>query len=180
MAKIGSTDLALVTARVGCCRLGASRLGFTPYDVKGPGATYPCEYMWREVKPPTTQWTLVTEGDVCGKRPVALFTMTGVSVVAPIPIPVVSVVNGTVTYDDPGGPQIWAGINVSMTVGGVPWPGGDATTDGAGLYVFANVPAGNIAVSVSGNPPPGPRLGSNNGVTVPPATLTLDMYCVGP
>lgn len=45
----------------------------------GPGATYPCEYMWREVKPPTTQWTLLTEGPVCGKRPVALFTMVGLS-----------------------------------------------------------------------------------------------------
>ena len=74
---IDSTDLALVTARVGCCRLGASRLGFTPYDVKGPGSPYPCEYIWREVQPPTTQWTLLTEGVVCGKRPVADFTYSG-------------------------------------------------------------------------------------------------------
>ena len=76
---IDSTDLALVTARVKCCRLGAARLGFTPYDVKGPGSPYPCEYIWREVQPPTTQWTLLTEGVVCGKRPVASFSMVAVS-----------------------------------------------------------------------------------------------------
>lgn len=74
---IDSTDLALVTARVHCCRLGAARLGFTPYDVKGPGSAYPCEYIWREVQPPTTQWTLLTEGVVCGKRPIAGFSMVG-------------------------------------------------------------------------------------------------------
>lgn len=82
MAKLASTDLALVTARLGCLRLGASRLGFYPYDVKGPGATYPCEYMWREVKPPTTQWTLVHEGVMCGKRPVAAFSMVGTTLLA--------------------------------------------------------------------------------------------------
>lgn len=178
MAKIGSTDLALVTARVKCCRLGAARLGFTPYDVKGPGQTYPCEYMWREVKPPTTQWTLQTEGVVCGKRPVAAFTMTGVSDPPDPPTPT-STVTGTVTYDDPGGPTIWVGINVEMTVDGVPWPAGDAITDLFGVYTFTGVPAGDVAVTVWGVPPPGARSGANNGTTVPPATLTLDMYCVG-
>jgi PKD repeat protein len=74
VAKLASTDLALVTARLGCLRLGASRLGFYPFDVNGPGTAYPCEYMWREVKPPTTQWSLVYEGIVCGKRPVAAFS----------------------------------------------------------------------------------------------------------
>lgn len=176
MAKIGSTDLALVTARVGCCRLGASRLGFTPWDVNGPGATYPCEYMWREVKPPTTQWTLQTEGVVCGKRPVAAFTMTGVSD-PPIPS---STVNGTVTYDAPGGPFAWAGINVVMLVDGIPWPGGDAITDALGYYEFLLVPAGAIDVSVSGiAPETGQRDDTNSGVTVPPATLTLDLFGIG-
>jgi len=163
-----STDLALVTARVGCCRLGASRLGFTPYDVKGPGSPYPCEYVWREVKPPTTQWTLLTEGVVCGKRPTALFTMTALAAV-----------QGTVTYDAPGGPFAWAGISVAMTVDGVPWPSGGAITDGDGFYRFLSVPAGNVVVTVTGNPGVGQRDGTNNGATVLRATLTLDIYAIG-
>ena len=77
--SLQSTDLALVTARVGLCRIGASRLGFAPYDVRGAGSAYPGEYVWRELKPPATQWTLATEGVVCGQRPTALFTMSGVS-----------------------------------------------------------------------------------------------------
>jgi len=56
---------------------------------------------------------------------------------------------------------------VSMTVDAVPWPGGVATTNGAGLYQFLLVPAGAIDVSCA--------LGSNSGVTIPPATLVLNI-----
>lgn len=177
---LAENDLAILTARFGCARFGASRFGFIPCpeDVHGPGAEEPGEYIWKEVKPPTTAWQLITEDCVCGQAPVALFTMSGVSDPPPPPTPT-STVNGTVTYDDPGGPTIWVGINVAMTVDGVPWPAGDAITDGFGVYTFTGVPAGDVAVTVWGIPPPGARSGANNGTTVPPATLTLDMYCVG-
>jgi PKD repeat protein len=69
MPPISGTDLALTTARVGVARVGAFRVGFIPDFVKPTG-----EYGWDEVKPPTTQWTLITEDCVCGKRPVAAFT----------------------------------------------------------------------------------------------------------
>lgn len=76
MAKIGGTDLALLSARLGVYRLGAGRLGFFPWDVKGASNDEPGEYIWDEVKPPTTQWELQPgcEGWACGFRPVAAFT----------------------------------------------------------------------------------------------------------
>lgn len=117
---IDSTDLALVTARVGCCRLGASRLGFTPYDVKGPGSAYPCEYIWREVQPPTTQWTLVTEGVVCGKRPVADFTYSG-----------------EVTPGDPPVAEFSAVAEASGIIGSGVGSFTDESTDGTPPYTYS-------------------------------------------
>ena len=178
---LAENDLAILTARFGCARFGASRFGFIPCpeDVHGTGAEEPGEYIWKEVKPPTTAWQLITEDCVCGQAPVALFTMSGISD-PPIPPTPTSTVNGTVTYDAPGGPFAWDGINVVMTVDGVPWPGGDAITDALGYYEFLLVPAGVVNVSVSGEPPAvGTRSGSNSDTTVPPATLTLDIYAVG-
>jgi len=60
-------DLALLTARFGCFRFGASRFGFVPCpeDVEGLGAEEPGEYIWKEEFPPETAWTLVTEDCVC-------------------------------------------------------------------------------------------------------------------
>ena len=72
--SIGSTDIAILSARADCARFGASRWGFYPEDVEGSGGTEPGEYIWKEYFPPTTQWTLLTEGRVCGERPVASFT----------------------------------------------------------------------------------------------------------
>ena len=112
---IDSTDLALVTARVHCCRLGAARLGFTPYDVKGPGSPYPCEYIWREIQPPTTQWTLITEGTVCGKRPVANFTYSGE--VTPGDPPVADFSGETIAG---GGVGEGVGSFTDLTAGGTP------------------------------------------------------------
>jgi hypothetical protein len=78
MGKIAGTDLALTTARVGRARVGSFRLGFIPFAVTGPGSPEPGEYIWDEIKPPTTQWTLVGAEDcVCGLRPTAGFGMTG-------------------------------------------------------------------------------------------------------
>lgn len=71
---ISGTDLALTTCRLGAARVGAFRLGFAPCFVKGVGAVEPGEYGWDEIQPPTTQWTLLNEDCVCGKRPVASFT----------------------------------------------------------------------------------------------------------
>lgn len=169
------TDIAILSARLDTARLGASRLGFYPDDVEGAGTSEPGEYIWKEMFPPTTQWTLQTEGDICGHRPVGAFSMVGTSP----PPPDTSTVSGTVTYDAVGGPFAWVGINVTMTVDGVPWPGGDAVTDGSGYYEFLTVPAGAIHVSVTGDPGPGQRDGFNDGVTVPPADLTLDIYAIG-
>ena len=61
------SDLALLTARFGAGRFGASRFGFIPCpeDVEGVGNDEPGEYIWREVKPPTTEWTIVGEDCVC-------------------------------------------------------------------------------------------------------------------
>lgn len=80
------TDLAILTSRLGCARLGASRLGFCPDDVEGPGATEPGEYIWKEQKPPTTTWVLQTDSSVCGYRPRASFT--------DVPDPSITVVTG--------------------------------------------------------------------------------------
>lgn len=79
---LAENDLAILTARFGCARFGASRFGFIPCpeDVHGTGAVEPGEYIWKEVKPPTTAWQLITEDCVCGQAPVAGFSMTGVSV----------------------------------------------------------------------------------------------------
>jgi len=73
---LAENDLALLTARFGCARFGASRFGFIPCpeDVHGAGFDEPGEYIWKEVKPPTTSWTLQTEDCVCGQRPVAAFS----------------------------------------------------------------------------------------------------------
>jgi hypothetical protein len=87
-----------------------------------------------------------------------------------------SIVTGTVTADDHG---TWVGASVSMTVDGVAWSGGAATTDGSGVYYFAGVPDGSIVVSVSGDPGPGLRIGSNSGTTSAPGTLTLDINGTG-
>ena len=60
-------DLALLSARFGVARFGASRFGFIPCpeDVEGASNDEPGEYIWREVQPPTTEWTLVGEDCVC-------------------------------------------------------------------------------------------------------------------
>jgi len=178
MAAISGTDLALTTARVGAARVGSFRVGFIPCATTGPGSPWFGEYIWDELKPPTTQWTLQSQDCVCGQQPDAAFTMTGVS--QPPVVVDTSTVNGTVTYDAPGGPFAWPAINVVMLVDGVPWPGGDAITDALGYYEFLLVPAGAIDVSVSGIAPAvGQRDDTNSGVTVPPATLTLDLYAIG-
>lgn len=75
---ISGTDLALTSSRVDCARVGAARVGFIPNFVDPEGV-----YNWVEQKPPTTQWTLLTEGPVCGKRPVASFTMSDETPAAP-------------------------------------------------------------------------------------------------
>lgn len=61
------TDLAILTARFGCARFGASRFGFVPCpeDVMGTGTDEPGEYIYKEVQPPVTEWTLVGEDCVC-------------------------------------------------------------------------------------------------------------------
>jgi hypothetical protein len=106
------------------------------------------------------------------QTPAASFTMS-------VPVDV-SIVTGTVTYDAPGGPFVWPGVSVAMTVDAVPWPGGSATANASGVYQFVGVPAGSIAVSVSGIAPAvGRRDGNNSGTTVPPTTLTLNIYAIG-
>ena len=98
---------------------------------------------------------------------VTVTSATGCTVTDTVDVTVnpTSTVEGTVTLD--GLP--WAG-NISMTVDAVPWPGGVATTNGAGFYQFLLVPAGAIEVTCA--------LGSNAGVTVPPATLVLNIASV--
>ncbi len=64
-------DLALLSARFGVDRFGASRFGFVPCpeDVEGTGTDEPGEYIWKEETPPSqevlTEWTLVSEDCVC-------------------------------------------------------------------------------------------------------------------
>lgn len=74
-------DLAILSARLGVARLGASRLGFYPCEVESTGATEPGEYVWKEQTLPETQWELDDdcEGSVCGLRPEADFSYTVVS-----------------------------------------------------------------------------------------------------
>jgi len=79
MAAISGTDLALTTARVGAARVGSFRVGFIPCAVTGAGSPWFGEYIWDEVTPPTTQWTLQNEDCVCGQRPEAGFSMEDVS-----------------------------------------------------------------------------------------------------
>ena len=84
MAAISGTDLALTTARVGAARVGSFRVGFIPCATTGPGSPWFGEYIWDELKPPTTQWTLLTEDCVCGQHPDAAFTMMGISNPPPV------------------------------------------------------------------------------------------------
>jgi PKD repeat protein len=93
--SLGPTDIAILSARVDVARVGASRVGFYPEDVEGAGTSEPGEYIWKEYFPPTTQWTLLTEGRICGARPVAGFSMEDVS-----PAPV---------YDPPVADFNWVG-----------------------------------------------------------------------
>lgn len=90
-----------------------------------------------------------------------------------------SIVTGTVTYDDVGGPFEWAGATVTMTVDGVAWST-TATTNASGVYTFGGIPAGTIVVEVTGDPGPGIRYGQNSGTTVPPASLVLDILAQAP
>lgn len=60
MAAIDSTDIVILTARAGCMRAGTARAGFYPNDVEGTTSDEPGEYVWKEVVPATTSWTLVT------------------------------------------------------------------------------------------------------------------------
>ena len=78
--SLGSTDLAILSARADVMRCGASRANFCPEDVEGSASDEPGEYIWKEYFPPTTQWTLQTEGRVCGERPIAGFSMVGETV----------------------------------------------------------------------------------------------------
>lgn len=74
-----------------------------------------------------------------------------------------SIVQGTITD---GSGFAWAGT-VSMTVDGVPWPGGDTMSNALGFYQFTGVPAGSIVVTANGNP--------GAGTTSPPTTLVIDI-----
>ena len=76
-----------------------------------------------------------------------------------------SMVFGYVFEFDGTTPRV--GATVSMTVDGVAWSGGDATTSGTGLYQFTEVPAGAIVVSCVGE--------ENSGTTVPPTPLQLNI-----
>lgn len=70
------TDLALTTARVGCLRVGAGRVGFVTDDVEGTGTVEPGEVSWHEVKPEDDgeEWDLMTAWSMCAEPPVASFT----------------------------------------------------------------------------------------------------------
>ena len=84
MAAISGTDLALTTARVGAARVGSFRVGFIPCATTGPGSPWFGEYIWDELKPPTTQWTLLTEDCVCGQHPEASFSNVLCNAVGPV------------------------------------------------------------------------------------------------
>lgn len=119
---ISGTDLALTTARVGRARVGAFRLGFIPFAVKGPGAVEPGEYIWDEVKPPTTQWTLQGDEDcVCRSMTV-----------------LVGNVIGTV-YED--GSPVEAGLPVTIVALSLA-----TVTDANGQYGFVGLPIGPVTV----------------------------------
>ena len=74
--SLEGTDLALVSARIGVARIGASRLGFAPDDVEGSGTVGPGEYAWQEIKPEDDgqDWDLMTPWSMCAAPPVASFT----------------------------------------------------------------------------------------------------------
>jgi hypothetical protein len=67
---LSSTDLAILSARMGVMRMGASRMGFCPDDVEHTGDE-PGEYIWKEYKLPTTTWTVAAQNSMC-KRQVTL------------------------------------------------------------------------------------------------------------
>lgn len=85
---LSSTDLAILSARFGVMRFGASRFGFCPDDVEGSGADEPGEYVWKEKKLTETTWTLQgqCEGNVCGWKPRASFTAAPSSGTAPLAV----------------------------------------------------------------------------------------------
>jgi len=97
MAAISGTDLALTTARVGAARVGSFRVGFIPCATTGPGSPWFGEYIWDELKPPTTQWTLLTEDCVCGQHPEASFSNVLCNAVGPVAFTDTSTPTGEIT-----------------------------------------------------------------------------------
>ena len=166
MAAISGTDLALTTARVGAARVGSFRVGFIPCAVTGPGSPWFGEYIWDEVHPPTTQWTLQNEDCVCGQHPDAAFTMTGESV-----IPTGDITGVTYLDDEIGGNEE-PGVTVT-----IPALGLSDVSDILGAFSFAGVAAG--AVVLFGNKV-GLIEGTNNGVVPAGGTVAINIVVTSP
>ena len=148
--SLGPTDIAILSARVDVGRVGAFRVGFYPEDVEGSGSSEPGEYIWKEYFPPTTQWTLMTEGRICGNRPEAGFTMVGES---PDPAAPVAGFNwsGPIT-----GNPIWDVQFTDASTGlitGWSWDFGDGvgtSTDQSPLYTYATSGPYTVTLTVTG------------------------------
>jgi len=151
---LAGRDLAILSARFGVARFGASRFAFCPDDVEGITNDEPGEYIWKEDKPPTTTWTLQTHNCYCGTPPVASFTMDTDTGEAPL----------TVTFTDTstGSPTLWY------------WEFGDGTTSQLQNPTHEYALAGTYTVSlwVSG-------AGGADGpaedlvtVTIPPGSIS--------
>jgi hypothetical protein len=140
---LAEDDLAILTARFGSARFGASRFGFIPCpeDVHGSGAQEPGEYIWKEVRPPTTTWTLLTENCVCGQSAVA----PGLSV-SVLAVMVESVGSGVAkvqfTYTITGGSGIYT-YSLSWVGGG----GGGPNTFLDPTITFTGTPLGFESIS---------------------------------
>lgn len=95
---IESRDIAILSARVGVARFGASRFGFCPDDVEGAANDEPGEYIWKEHKPDRTDWTLQTPCLICGDASVASFIATPTSGAAPLSVQFTDTSTGGVTF----------------------------------------------------------------------------------
>lgn len=147
---ITGRDLAILSARVGVERVGASRVGFCPEDVEGPLNDEPGEYIWKEDKPDETTWTLETPCVTCPDICVASFTSDVAGGVAPLTVVFTDTSSGDVTF--------WYWV----------FGDGDTSNDQNPTHVFATAGTYNVELWISGP-------GGSDG----PATGTITVLNTG-
>lgn len=166
---ISSTDLALLSARAGVARFGASRFGFIPYDVEGALGDEPGEYVWHEIEPPTpNDWTLVCDSWVCAQSQKAAFEEEETATTGTVSVLVRSWNVLASAYETYTG----ADATVELT-GSVDGALGTAVSDASGYATFSGINPQTVTASVPYATPPGWASSIDSGAVVAGETLSL-------